>query len=246
MNAQKQIVNWLRQYILDSGMKGFVVGISGGIDSAVTSTLCAETGYPVLAVSMPIHQDPTLHNRSEIQKDWLFQKYTNVKTENIDLSETYDAFKEAVVSSELGYANSKARLRMTTLYGLAAAEGLLVAGTGNKIEDFGVGFFTKYGDGGVDLSPIADLTKTEVYQLAKELGVPQEIQDAAPTDGLWDDGRQDEDQLGATYAELEWAMEYEEGDSLTERQKQVLNIYRKHHSANYHKMVSIPICKIKK
>ena len=246
MNVQKQIINWLKQYILDSGMKGFVVGISGGIDSAVTSTLCAETGYHVLAVSMPIHQDPTLHNRSEIQKDWLYQKYADVSTENIDLSETYDAFKKAVASSELGYANSKARLRMTTLYGLAAAEGLLVAGTGNKVEDFGVGFFTKYGDGGVDLSPIADLTKTEVYELAKELGIPQEIQDAAPTDGLWDDGREDEDQLGATYAELEWAMEYKEGESLTERQKEVLNIYKKHRSANYHKMVSIPVCKIKK
>lgn len=241
-----KIVNWLKEYLEKSNMKGFVVGISGGIDSAVTSTLCAETGFPVLAVSMPIHQDPTLHNRSEVQKDWLHQKYANATTENVDLSQTYDAFKRAVNSSELGYANSKARLRMTTLYGLAAAEGFLVAGTGNKVEDFGVGFFTKYGDGGVDLSPIADLTKTEVYQLAKELGVPQEIQDAAPTDGLWDDGREDEDQLGATYAELEWAMEYKEGDSLTERQKEVLNIYRKHRSVNYHKMVSIPVCKIKK
>ena len=247
MNAQKQIVNWLRQYILDSGMKGFVIGISGGIDSAVTSTLCAETGYPVLAVSMPIHQDPILHNRSEIQKDWLFQKYTNVKTENIDLSKTYDAFKEAVVSSELGYANSKARLRMTTLYGLAAAEGFLVAGTGNKIEDFGVGFFTKYGDGGVDLSPIADLTKTEVYQLAKELGVPQEIQDAAPTDGLWDDGRVDEDQLSATYPELEWAMNYDKDTThLSSREREVLKIYNNHRKANLHKMLPIPVCQVRR
>ena len=179
-----KIVNWLKEYLEKSNMKGFVVGISGGIDSAVTSTLCAETGYPVLAVSMPIHQDPTLHNRSEIQKDWLYQKYASVLTENVDLSKTYDAFKLAVSSSELGYANSKARLRMTTLYGLAAQHGFLVAGTGNKVEDFGIGFFTKYGDGGVDLSPIADLTKTEVYEVAKELGVPQEIQDAAPTDGF--------------------------------------------------------------
>lgn len=243
--VRKKIVQWLKDYITQSGMNGFVVGISGGIDSAVTSTLCAETGYPVLAVSMPIHQDPTLHDRSEVQKSWLYQKYANVSTENIDLSQTYNQFKLAVASSELGYANSKARLRMTTLYGLAAAEGLLVAGTGNKVEDFGVGFFTKYGDGGVDLSPIADLTKTEVYELAKELGVPQEIQDAAPTDGLWDDGRQDEDQLGATYEELEWAMDYNGTGELTERQSEVLAIYKKHHQANLHKMMPIPVCKIK-
>ena len=243
--VREKIVKWLKTYIQESGMNGFVVGISGGIDSAVASTLCAETGYPVLAVSMPIHQDPTLHNRSEIQKDWLSKKYTNVLTENIDLSQTYDQFKLAVISSELGYANSKARLRMTTLYGLAAAHGFLVVGTGNKIEDFGVGFFTKYGDGGVDISPIADLTKTEVYELARELDVPQEIQEAAPTDGLWDDGRQDEDQLGATYAELEWAMSYNGSDILTPRQEEVLSIYRKHHEANKHKMLPIPVCKLK-
>jgi NAD+ synthase len=243
--VHKKIVQWLKDYITQSGMNGFVVGISGGIDSAVTSTLCAETGHPVLAVSMPIHQDPTLHDRSEIQKDWLYQKYANVSTENIDLSQTYNQFKLVVASSELGYANSKARLRMTTLYGLAAAEGFLVAGTGNKVEDFGVGFFTKYGDGGVDLSPIADLTKTEVYELAKELGIPQEIQDAAPTDGLWDDGRQDEDQLGATYKELEWAMDYNDTGELTKRQAEVLDIYRKHRQTNLHKMMSIPVCKIK-
>jgi len=243
--VQEKIIDWLKKYIQKSGMNGFVIGISGGIDSAVTSTLCAETGYPVLAVSMPIHQDPTLHNRSEVQKDWLYQKYANVSTENIDLSETYDSFKRAIESSELGYANSKARLRMTTLYALAASGGFLVAGTGNKVEDFGVGFFTKYGDGGVDLSPIADLTKTEVYELAKELDVPQEIQEAAPTDGLWDDGRQDEDQLGATYAELEWAMSYNGSDILTPRQEEVLSIYRKHHEANKHKMLPIPVCKLK-
>jgi|ETNvirenome_6_85_1030632.scaffolds.fasta_scaffold01449_15 NAD+ synthase len=243
--VREKIIQWLKDYLEQSGMKGFVVGISGGIDSAVTSTLCAETGYPVLAVSMPIHQDPILHSRSELQKDWLFQKYADVATENVDLSKTYDAFKEVVPSSELGYANSKARLRMTTLYGLAAAHGFLVAGTGNKVEDFGVGFFTKYGDGGIDLSPIGDLTKTGVYQLAKELSIPQQIQDAPPTDGLWDDGRQDEDQLGATYPELESAMEYDGTSSLTDRQREVLEIYRKHHEVNKHKMLPIPVCKIK-
>jgi len=243
--VQKKIVQWLKDYITESGMKGFVVGISGGIDSALTSTLCAETGYPVLAVSIPIHQDPKLHSMSEVQKGWLDDRYSNVMTENVDLSKVYDSFKQTVGSSELGYANSKARLRMTTLYAMAAAEGFLVAGTGNKVEDFGVGFFTKYGDGGVDLSPIADLTKTEVYELAKEMGIPQEIQDAPPTDGLWEDGRQDEDQLGATYAELEWAMAYNGSDLLTSRQEEVLSIYRKHHEVNKHKMLSIPICKLK-
>ena len=243
--VQEKIVNWLKDYISESGIKGFVVGISGGIDSAVTSVLCAETGYPVLAVSMPLHQNKILHSMSELQKDYLASKYDNVTRSNIDLSKTYDAFKDAVPSSDLGYANSKARLRMTTLYGLTADHNYLVVGTGNKVEDFGVGFFTKYGDGGVDLSPIADLTKTQVYELAKEMGIPQKIQDAPPTDGLWEDGRQDEDQLGATYAELEWAMEYNGSSRPTQRQNKVLEIYEKHHEANKHKMLPIPVCKIK-
>jgi len=243
--VREKIINWLKEYISDSSMRGFVIGISGGIDSAVTSTLCAETGYPILAVSMPIHQDPTLHGRSELQINWLSNNYELVSFKNVDLSDTYDTFVKAVPSSELGYANSKARLRMVTLYGLAADHSYLVAGTGNKVEDFGVGFFTKYGDGGVDLSPIADLTKTEVYELAKELRIPQEIQDAPPTDGLWEDGRQDEDQLGATYAELEWAMDYDGSYRPTQRQNKVLEIYEKHHNANKHKMLPIPVCKIK-
>jgi len=222
--VHQKIIDWLQNYLIESGMKGFVIGISGGIDSAVTSTLCAETGYPVLAVSMPIHQDPTLHGRSELQINWLSNNYELVSFKNVDLSDTYDTFVKAVPSSELGYANSKARLRMVTLYGLAADHSYLVVGTGNKVEDFGVGFFTKYGDGGVDLSPIADLTKTEVYELAKELRIPQEIQDAPPTDGLWEDGRQDEDQLGATYAELEWAMDYDGSYRPTQRQNKVLEI----------------------
>jgi len=244
MNKKTTIVKWLSDYLTNSKMKGFVIGISGGIDSAVTSTLCAETGFPVLAVSLPIHQNRELHNMSEVQKDWLSGRYSNVVTENVDLSKVYDSFEQSVDSSELGYANSKARLRMTTLYARAAAEGFLVVGTGNKVEDFGVGFFTKYGDGGVDISPIADLTKTEVYELASELDIPNTIQSAAPTDGLWDDGRQDEDQLGATYPELEWAMSYNGEELITERQQEVLDIYRKHHEANKHKMMPIPVCKV--
>jgi len=245
MSVREQIVKWLKDYLEDSGMCGFVIGISGGIDSAVTSTLCAETGYPVLAVSLPIHQDPRLHVMSELQQEWLDIHY-DVTIKNVDMSDTYDAFRASVESSELGYANSKARLRMTALYGIAAAHNYLVAGTGNKVEDFGVGFFTKYGDGGVDLSPIADLTKTEVYELAKELNIPQEIQDAAPTDGLWDDGRIDEDQLYATYVELEWAMDYNNNTRLLSREKEVLEIYKKHRMVNLHKMLPIPVCKVRR
>tara|TARA_R110001583_G_scaffold39038_1_gene125505 strand:+ start:718 stop:1458 length:741 start_codon:yes stop_codon:yes gene_type:complete len=246
MTIRRQIVKWLKDYLEESGMKGFVVGISGGIDSAVTSTLCAETGYPVLAVSLPIHQNEYLHSLSEKQIDWLLDYFSNVLRSNINLSHTFDAFKDAVPSTELGYANSKARLRMSALYGLAAEHKFLVAGTGNKVEDFGVGFFTKYGDGGVDLSPIADLTKTEVYELAKELSVQQEIQDAPPTDGLWEDGRIDEDQLSATYDELEWAMCYNNDRRLLSREKEVLDIYKKHRATNLHKMLPIPVCKIKR
>lgn len=239
---RNKIVNWLRDYLEKFEMKGFVIGISGGIDSAVASALCAETGLPVLAVALPIHQDPILNSRSEVQMAWLLHNYSGVNTETIDLTQTYDVFKASVQSSELGYANSKARLRMTTLYALASSHGFLVVGTGNKVEDFGVGFFTKHGDGGVDISPIADLKKTEVYALSKELNIPQEIQDAPPTDGLWEDGRQDEDQLGATYPELEWAMDYNGVEGLTDRQREVLTIYNKHRKANMHKMLPIPTC----
>jgi len=246
MIVRKQIVDWLKDYLSQSGMKGFVVGISGGIDSAVTSTLCAETGYPVLAVSLPIHQNEYLHSLSEKQIDWLGGSFPTILRSNIDLSEAFDAFKSAVPSTELGYANSKARLRMSALYGLAAEHGFLVAGTGNKVEDFGVGFFTKYGDGGVDLSPIADLSKSEVYTLAEELGILQEIQDAPPTDGLWEDGRVDEDQLNASYLELEWAMNYNNDRRLTSREQQVLDIYDRHRQTNLHKMLPIPVCKVRR
>ena len=244
MVYKKTIVNWLRRYAEDAGMNGFVLGISGGIDSAVTSTLCALTGLKVHVATMPIHQDATLHGLSELQIQWLEDNFPNVTSECVDLTKTYDTFSQDVVTTELGLANSRARLRMTTLYALAASRNMLVAGTGNKVEDFGVGFFTKYGDGGVDLSPIADLMKSEVYELARELGVPQEIQDVAPTDGLWGDGRNDEDQLGATYAELEWAMTHSQSDCVTARQKEVLKIYLEHKNKNYHKMIPIPVCKI--
>ena len=243
MVYKEKIVNWLKEYAESNNMDGFVVGISGGIDSAVTSTLCALTGLKVRVLTMPIHQDPTLHSLSELQIKWLEDNFSNVRGECIDLTNVYDSFADSVCTSELGLANTRARLRMTTLYAVAAEHKLLVAGTGNKVEDFGVGFFTKYGDGGVDISPIADLMKSQVYALAKDLEVPQEIQDVAPTDGLWGDGRNDEDQLGATYAELEWAMQFDTGE-VTPRQQEVLDIYSNLHKQNYHKMIPIPVCKI--
>ena len=246
MEVKGHIVKWLKEYIKDSGMNGFVIGISGGIDSAVTSTLCALTGFPVAAVSLPIHQDTKLHSLSKVQQKWLEDNFSNVLRSNLDLSQVYDAFELAVLSNELGMANTKSRLRMAALYAISARDGYLVAGTGNKVEDFGVGFFTKYGDGGVDLSPIADLMKSEVYELAKELGIPQEIQDAPPTDGLWEDGRVDEDQLSATYDELEWAMRYNGDRRLVSREREVLGIYNKHRTTNLHKMLPIPVCKIER
>lgn len=240
----KQIVHWLKNYALENNMSGFVVGISGGIDSSVVSTLCAETGLKTIAVSLPINQDKVLDSRSEIQKTWLKSKYSNVKCLRIDLSNLFNEFKSIINTTNLGFANSKSRLRMVALYGIAASENTLVAGTGNKVEDFGIGFFTKYGDGGVDLSPIGDLMKSEVYSIAKILGIPEEIQTAKPTDGLWDDGRTDEDQIGATYDELEWAMNFKEQSGISERQKVVLEIYKKYRNLNTHKMVPVPVCYI--
>ena len=239
----KKITNWLKEYNQNSSTEGFVVGVSGGIDSAVVSTLCSLTDIPTLAVTMPINQDPTLHNRSLLQTDWLKNNFKNIKVHNVDLSDVYNSFANSVTSSQLGYANSKARIRMTTLYALAAEKNSIVVGTGNKVEDFGVGFFTKYGDGGVDISPIADLYKSEVYKIAKELGIDNEIIEAPPTDGLWEDGRGDQDQLGATYDELEWAMKYspESSSNLTKRQQQILEIYNLHREKNMHKMIDIPV-----
>lgn len=248
------IVNWLKEYATNSKMNGFVLGISGGIDSAVVSALCARTGLRTLCVEMPIHQHPGQVTRAENHILNLKKKFANVTDIRVDLTQVFEQFKGAVPHVEvnpaldLSLANTRARLRMTTLYYFAGLHGYLVAGTGNKVEDFGVGFFTKYGDGGVDLSPIADLMKSEVYELARHLDVADEIINAAPTDGLFGDSRSDEEQIGATYDELEWAMIKEEEGKTAEdfsgRQKEVFKIYKSRNNANKHKMVPIPVCEI--
>jgi len=249
MNKQAQIINWMADYSKSSNLKTLVIGVSGGIDSALTSTLCAETGIPTIVVSMPIHQHPDQLSRAYDHINWLQSKYHNVQFEEFNLSHLYDSFAMLFANNqnELALANSRARLRMTTLYQIAQTNNGLVVGTGNKVEDFGVGFFTKYGDGGVDISPIADLTKTEVRQLAREVGVCNEILIAPPTDGLWGDDRTDEDQIGATYEELEWAMNFQEkAEDLFGRQKEIHYIYNKLHNLNKHKMGPIPVCTIRR
>jgi NAD+ synthase len=243
------ISDWLKNYALNSNQKGFVVGISGGIDSALTSILCAKTGLNVLLVSLPLRQKETEYSRALKHIDVLKKNYANVDALDIDLSDLFCSFENCLpnktTENKLAMANSRSRLRMTTLYAIAQSNQLLVAGTGNKIEDFGVGFFTKYGDGGVDISPIADLTKSEVRKLAKYLNVIPEILEAEPTDGLWEEDRTDEKQMGASYPELEWAMEYKGNEEdLNERQLEVLRIYRRLNSINQHKMLPIPVCKI--
>jgi len=248
------IVQWLHQYATRAGMQGFVIGVSGGIDSAVTSTLCARTGLELLCLEMPIHQAQSQVSRAYRHIDWLMDNHANVQTQSVKLTPVFDslvaAFPKVPKEEErfMALANTRARLRMTSLYYFAALKKYLVAGTGNKVEDFGVGFFTKYGDGGVDLSPIADLLKSEVYEIARFLGINQEIIEAAPTDGLWGDDRTDEDQIGASYPELEWAMSmYAQGKSAKDfegREQQVLLIYNNFHSSNKHKMIPIPVCEI--
>jgi NAD+ synthase len=230
-------------------MDGFIVGISGGIDSALTSTLCAMTGKPSLIVTMPIRQTSAEYNRAIEHIDDLKKRFPNVTGMEVNLTDIFEQmerdFPNDVVGNHLAMANTRARLRMTTLYALGQAHKRLVAGTGNRVEDFGVGFYTKYGDGGVDLSPIADLTKTEVRTVAAHLGIVDSIIVAKPTDGLWADGRSDEDQLGASYPELEWAMDYSGSeDNLSERQLTVLALYRRLHAVNKHKMEPIPVCLI--
>ena len=257
MNTEKvidHIVNWLKDYATKARVNGFVVGVSGGIDSAVTSTLCAKTGLPTLCVEMPIHQAKSHVTRAQEHIEQLKDRFTNVTEERIDLTPVFEEFKTEVSldgkqgTVDMALANTRARLRMTTLYYHAGLLGLLVAGTGNKVEDFGVGFYTKYGDGGVDLSPIADLMKSEVYAIGKMLKVPEAIMNAAPSDGLFGDTRSDEDQIGANYDELEWAMKMDDSgktaDDFTGREKEVIKIYKRFNSANQHKMKPIPICEI--
>ena len=252
----QHIVKWLLDYATNAKVKGFVVGISGGIDSALTSTLCAQTGLPTLCVEMPIHQAESHVNRANEHIDQLKKRFPNVFNERADLTPVFETFKNQVPSSKneavlnLSLANTRARLRMTTLYYFAGIHGLLVAGTGNKVEDFGVGFFTKYGDGGVDISPIADLVKSEVRLLAEYLEVPESILKAKPTDGLFGDDRSDEDQIGANYDELEWAMTQMENGKTVEdfsgREAEVFKIFKRLNTINQHKMKPIPICEIPK
>ena len=248
-SIKKHIVNWLKEYALKANSKGFVIGISGGIDSAVTSTLCALTGLDVILLSMPIRQGKAEFERANNHITDLKNKFQNVSSVEVNLTSTFENLENVLpknsVEHHLAMANTRSRLRMTTLYAIAQPNSCLVAGTGNKIEDFGVGFYTKYGDGGVDLSPIADLTKTEVWELGRELSVINEIIVAKPTDGLFEDGRSDEDQMGATYPELEWAMEFSDDESiLNQREKEVLEIYRRLNRQNQHKMNPIPVCLI--
>lgn len=244
------IVKWLNQHLIQSAQKGFVIGISGGIDSAVTSTLCALTGAPTLILSMPIKQHAPEYHRAQEHCLWLKQKFSNVETQELNLDTVWMAIETAftpISTHALVMANSRSRLRMLTLYAFAGSRSFLVAGTGNKIEDFGIGFFTKYGDGGVDISPIADLFKSEVYALGRHLQICNSILSAKPTDGLFADGRTDEDQIGATYDELEWAMKHASNikpEEYTERQRAVLEIYRQRHNQNAHKMKPIPVCSI--
>lgn len=247
----EHISDWLDNYVENSGSRGFVIGVSGGIDSAVTSTLGARTGRPLLCVEMPIHQGANQVSRARRHIEFLKRTFPNAGSVEVPLTTVFDSLIGVLPPAgdkgarDMAMVNSRARLRMTTLYYFAAQHNYLVLGTGNKVEDFGIGFFTKYGDGGVDLSPIADLNKTEVYALGGELGVDDDILRAPPTDGLWHDNRTDEDQIGASYPELEWAMEFNGDESdLSDRQREVLAIYHRLHRANRHKMEPIPVCMI--
>jgi NAD+ synthase len=236
----KYISNWILEYVnaMPKKAESLVIGISGGIDSSVSSTLSAMTGIKTIVLSMPINQIKSQHDLSLKHQEWLTKKFKNVESHTLKLDEVFNTFKSTLsnFNNEHGMANSRARLRMTTLYQVAAANNGIVVGTGNKVEDFGVGFYTKYGDGGVDISPIADCNKTEVWELGKELNIIDEIIKAEPTDGLWDDGRTDTGQLGLQYAELEEAMM---NPSSNNRQK-----YEKIRNLNLHKMEPIPVCKI--
>jgi len=236
---ETRIVSWLKDYAEQFNIKAFVIGVSGGIDSAVSSTLAAKTGLPVYALGMPIYQKEEQETLSDAHLEWLESNFSNVVVQKFDLSRVFGTFEFTM--REFGadthaLANSRSRLRMVTLYQVATTVGGLVVGTGNKVEDYGVGFYTKYGDGGIDVAPIADLYKTEVWELGKHFGVDERIINAAPTDGLWDDGRTDEDQLGASYVQLEEAMEYGTGPGV--------EVLQKFNSQNKHKMEPIPTFKL--
>lgn len=256
------ITKWIKAYATKNKIKTLVVGVSGGIDSAVVSTLCAQTGIDTYAVCMPIKQSKHTHKLSVAHAYWLTGQYSNATNFTVDLTPTFKQFEKAtsgIFESELAYANSRSRLRMMTLYQIAQSVNGIVVGTGNKVEDFGVGFFTKYGDGGVDISPIGDCLKTEVWDMGRELGIMQEIIDAAPTDGLWADGRTDEDQIGMTYSDLERMMALDflkrakavDSDmpgsaKLSADDRQKLKRYQELRARNLHKMQAIPVCVMSK
>ena len=236
---ETRIVSWLKDYAVENNIKAFVIGVSGGIDSAVSSTLAAKTGLPVYALGMPIHQKEEQESLSDAHLGWLQSNFSNVIVDKFDLTKVFETFKFSMKdfgTDTHALANTRSRIRMVTLYQVATSVGGIVVGTGNKVEDYGVGFYTKYGDGGVDIAPIADLYKTEVWELGRHFGVDQRIIDASPTDGLWDDGRTDEDQIGASYAELEEAMETGGGPGL--------EALIKFSQMNQHKMNPIPTFKL--
>ena len=241
MNSDKKInyiSNWIKQYVSSLNFQpvSLVIGVSGGIDSAVTSALCAKTGFKTIAISMPIKQNATQHDLSLKHLEWLNNNFSNVETRTIDLDKVFQSFENTMkdFKNSLAFANSRSRLRMVTLYQIAQANKGIVVGTGNKVEDFGVGFYTKYGDGGVDISPIADCSKTDIWNIGKSLRIINEIIKAAPTDGLWDDSRNDESQLGLTYEQIEEAMQ--------NSNSKYFNKYQEIRELNLHKMKPIPVC----
>lgn len=257
MQTQKiteHIVGWLKEYAVKAGAKGYIVGVSGGVDSGVVSTLCAMTGLKLLAIEMPIRQKKDQQDRALEHLEFLSSRFENVATSSVDLTaafeelyRTFDGNGADFTNKDLAFANTRSRLRMLTLYHYGQLHGLLVCGTGNKVEDFGIGFYTKYGDGGVDVSPIADLYKTEVYELARSLDLPESIKNAIPTDGLWDTERTDEQQIGATYPELEkiqkeFGMKQE--SDYSGRELEVYKIFSRMNKAAQHKMNPIPVCDI--
>jgi len=248
------ILDWIINYKKTNNINGLVVGVSGGIDSALTSTLCGLTGIKTLCLNMPIKQKQNQYLRAQGHIKWLKNKFNNIDSIDIDLTKVFNQFKLTVENSssknELALANSRSRIRMMTLYYYASTDNSIVVGTGNKVEDFGIGFYTKYGDGGVDISPIADLMKSEVFQMSKLLEINDDILKAKPTDGLWDDDRSDEEQIGASYRDLENVMNMlEKGiepDTFGKELKKIYDIYIKYHKTNKHKMIDIPVCKIPK